>query len=107
MAANTVHIGNDQNFEAEVLQSSLPVLVVFNATWCGPCRALGLVVEKLSVEFEGRIRVVTIDIDAAPATAARNAIRSVPTSFVFRGGVKVAQHSGLATRETLIKVLGI
>lgn len=107
MAAYTVRIGNDQNFDAEVLQSSLPVLVVFNATWCGPCRALAPIVERLSVDFENRVRVVTIDIDAAPATTARFAVRSVPTSYVFRGGVKVAQHSGLATREKLMQVLGI
>jgi len=107
MAIDNVRIGNDQNFDAEVLQSGLPVLVVFNATWCGPCKTLAPVVANLSLDFENRVRVVAIDIDASPATAARFAIRSVPISMVFRGGAKVTQYAGVATREKLIQLLGI
>lgn len=96
----------DQNFEAEVLQSNVPVLVDFTATWCGPCRMLAPIVEKLADELADSVKVGKLDIDSAPNTAARYGIRGVPTVMVFDGGVQIGQHIGLINREGLLKLLG-
>jgi thioredoxin 1 len=107
MAGKNVHEFSDKNFEAEVLKSDLPVLVDFTATWCGPCKALAPIVEKLADEYEGKLKVGKLDIDASPPIAAKYGIRSVPTVLVFRGGQKTAQHVGLTTRDNLVKLLGL
>jgi thioredoxin 1 len=108
MAGKNVLSFNDQNFDAEVLKSDVPVLVDFTATWCGPCKALAPVVEKLADEFEGRVKVGKLDIDAAPETTRKYGVRSVPTVMVFQGGQKKAQHVGGNTnRDKLVQLLGV
>lgn len=96
-----------ENFDTEVLQSDLPVLVDFTATWCGPCKALAPIVEKIADEFQGQVKVGKLDIDASRPVAERYRIRSVPTVMVFRGGQKTGEHIGLTTRDKLVKLLGI
>ena len=96
-----------ENFETEVLKSDLPVLVDFTATWCGPCKALAPIVEKIAVEFEGKVKVGKLDIDASRPIAEKYRIRSVPTVMVFRGGQKTGEHIGLTTRDKLVKLLAI
>ncbi|HTJ84313.1 MAG TPA: thioredoxin, partial [Polyangiaceae bacterium] len=91
MASKNVQSFTDVNFESDVLGSGTPVLVDFTATWCGPCKALAPIVEKLADEYEGKVRVGKLDIDDAPATAAKYGVRSVPTVMVFKNGQKVAQ----------------
>lgn len=98
---------NDTNFEADVLKSDTPVLVDFTATWCGPCKALAPIVEKIADEYAGRIRVGKCDIDDSPGTAAKYGVRSVPTVMVFKNGQKVAQHVGLTNRDKLVALLGL
>ncbi|MEJ7734154.1 MAG: thioredoxin [Polyangiaceae bacterium] len=98
---------DEQNFESEVLKSSVPVLVDFTATWCGPCRALAPVVEKLADEFEGKVKVGKVDIDKSPAISAKYGIRSVPTVLVFEAGQKKGQHVGLTNRDKLVQLLGV
>ena len=98
---------NDQNFEAEVLKSDVPVLVDFTATWCGPCRALAPIVEKVADEFQGKVKVGKLDIDDSPGISAKYGIRSVPTVLVFEGGAKKAQHVGLTTRDKLVALIGL
>jgi thioredoxin 1 len=105
-SANVVEI-TDKDFEAEVIKSSLPVLVDFGATWCGPCKALAPIVGKIADDFKGKIKVVAVDIDDAPETAKKYGIRSVPTCIVFQGGEKKGQQVGLASRETLLKLLNL
>ena len=107
MAGKNVQAFNDVNFDADVLKSDVPVLVDFTATWCGPCKALAPIVEKLADEMSGQIRVGKVDIDDAPATAQKYGVRSVPTVMVFKGGQKVAQHVGLTNRDKLVALLGL
>jgi len=108
MASKNVQSFTDVNFESDVLGSGgTPVLVDFTATWCGPCKALAPIVEKLADEYEGKIRVGKVDIDDAPNTAQKYGVRSVPTVMVFKNGEKVAQHVGLTTRDKLVALLGV
>jgi thioredoxin 1 len=107
MASENVHEFTHDNFETEVLRSDLPVLVDFTATWCGPCKALAPIVEKLADEFQGRVKVGRLDIDASRPIAERYRIRSVPTVLVFRGGQKTGEHVGLTTRDKLVKLLNL
>lgn len=107
MASKNVQVFNESNFEAEVLKSSVPVLVDFTATWCGPCRALAPIVEKLADEYEGKIKVGKLDIDESPNVTSKYGIRSVPTVLVFQGGEKKGQHVGLTTRDKLVQLLGV
>jgi thioredoxin 1 len=107
MAGKNVHNFDDNNFETEVLSSDTPVLVDFHATWCGPCKILAPIVEKLADEFEGQLKVGKVDIDAAPRIAAKYNIASVPTVIVFSKGEKKAQHVGVARREKLVEMTGL
>lgn len=98
---------NDQNFEQEVLQSSVPVLVDFWAPWCGPCRAMGPVIDELSTELEGNVKVVKVNVDDAGETAIRYGIRSIPTLSVFENGQVVNTISGAVPKSTLLKALQV
>src|SRR3954468_23797708 len=92
MAADNLKHFNDMNWDEEVLQSNDPVLVDFTATWCGPCRVLGPIVQKLADELAGKVKVGKLDIDESPAVASKYGIRGVPTVMVFHGGERRAQH---------------
>ena len=98
---------DEKNFDSEVLSADGPVLVDFTATWCGPCRMLAPIVEKLATEMDGKLKVGKVDIDASPALAAKYGVRSVPTVMVFQGGEKKATHTGLAKREKLLELAGM
>jgi thioredoxin 1 len=104
MSGNVIEL-NDENFDAEVSKSQQPVLVDFGATWCGPCKALAPVVEKLADETVGKYKICKVDIDDAPKVSARFAVKSVPTILVFKNGEKSAQHVGLTNKEKLLTLL--
>jgi thioredoxin 1 len=107
MAANSnVLEVDDATFEKEVLAAEVPVLVEFGARWCGPCKALAPIVERLANETVGRVKVVMVDLDASPRTAERYQVRGVPTVLVFRDGEKRAQHLGATNKERLMAMLG-
>src|SRR5579859_3118025 len=105
MAGKNIIELTDANFDTEVLKSDVPVLVDFSATWCGPCKALNPIVEKLADEFAGKYKVGKIDIDESPTVTAKYGIRGVPTVLVFKGGEKSGQHVGVTNKETLVKLL--
>jgi len=86
---------NDDNFSGEVLQSDVPVMVDFYATWCGPCKALAPIVEKLAGEFGERLKVGKLNIDESPVTPGQFAVRAVPTIVFFKGGQAVDTVVGL------------
>lgn len=95
---------NDLAFDVDVLASELPVLVEATARWCGPCRAQHPILERVAAQLAGRARVVLLDVDHAPLTAARLGIRSVPTLIVFAAGREVARQTGLSP-ETIVRRL--
>jgi thioredoxin 1 len=99
-AASVIAVSED-NFEKEVLGSSLPVLVDVWAQWCGPCGMLAPVVEDLAQEYAGRFKFVKVDLDANPGIGAAYAIRSIPTLLVFKGGKLVDSAIGLLSRTRL------
>ncbi len=96
---------DDTSFDEEVLAANVPVLVDFGARWCGPCRALAPIVERLAAEQAGRVKVVKVDTDESPRTAQRYGVRAVPMVLVFRNGQKTAGHLGVASTEKLRELL--
>jgi thioredoxin 1 len=104
MSKNVVVV-TDATFDAEVLQSTSPVLVDFTATWCGPCKMLAPIVEKIADETVGKYKIAKVDIDDCPKVTAKYGIRGVPTVMVFKAGEKVGQHVGVTNKETLLKLL--
>ena len=81
-----IAVATDADFDREVLESKLPVLVDFWAPWCGPCRTLAPVVEDMAEEFAGKLRVVKVNVDDAPEIAKRYEVGSIPTLAVFKSG---------------------
>ncbi len=94
------------DFQTEVLDSPIPVLVDFSAEWCGPCKAIGPAVEQLAEELKGQVKVVTIDVDEHTEIASKYGIMSIPALVVFKGGQEVDRIVGAvpkATIEALVK----
>jgi thioredoxin 1 len=104
--SNLIHL-NDENFDAVVGDGDLPVLVDFSAGWCGPCKALSPIVEKLADEVVGKAKVCKVDIDEAPQAAKKHGIRSVPTVIVFKDGKAFNTSVGLKSKEKLVEMLGL
>lgn len=76
----------DQNFENEVIQSEIPVLIDFWAAWCGPCRMIAPIVEELAVEYQGKLKVGKLDVDDNQNTSIKYGVRSIPTLLLFKNG---------------------
>ena len=97
--------GTDANFDDEVLNTDQPVLVDFWATWCGPCRVIAPTIEELATEFEGRAKVVKLDVDHNPQTAQKYGIRSIPSLLFFKDGRPVDQMVGVVPKPALAQKL--
>ena len=94
------------NFREEVLNSDIPVLVDFWATWCGPCRMLAPTIEELAREYDGRVKVCKINVDEEPQLAAQFGIVSIPTVKVFRNGAVTGTLIGLRPKKDLVALIG-
>ncbi|NCP77906.1 MAG: thioredoxin [Desulfuromonadales bacterium] len=105
MAGDKVCAFTDDNFEAEVLKSSEPVLVDFWATWCAPCKAIGPIVEELAESYAGRIKIGKVNVDENQATPGQYGVRGIPTLVLFKDGKVVDQLVGAVPRNQLEALL--
>lgn len=96
-----IHADDPATFEREVLQSTVPTVVDFWAAWCGPCRAVGPELEALAEAHGDRLKVVKVDVDANPDTAARYGVMSIPTIVLFKDGEAVITTVGAKSRRDL------
>ncbi|MGB0125412.1 MAG: thioredoxin [Silvibacterium sp.] len=103
MAGQGVIEVNDATFDQEVLQSDQPVLVDFWAAWCGPCKALGPIVDEVATEYNGRLKVTKMDVDRNQATPGRYGIRGIPALLFFKGGKVADQIVGYVPKDTIEK----
>ena len=93
---------NDANFSAEVLTSEKPVLVDFWAIWCGPCKMIAPIVDEIAQEYDGKLKVTKMDVDANPRITMEYGIRSIPTLMIFKGGQVVEQIVGAVPKRHLL-----
>ena len=94
-------VATDDNFEGEVLKSDKPVLVDFWAPWCGPCKAIGPIVEELAEQFKDSIKVMKLNVDDSQKTAINYNVRSIPTIILFKNGAILDTLVGLVPKERL------
>jgi thioredoxin 1 len=101
MAGKNILEVSDGNFEQEVLQSDAPVLVDFWAPWCGPCRAIAPLIDELSGDYTGKLKVAKCNIDENRKTTSRYGIRAIPTLIIFKGGTVSEQITGAVSKSQI------
>jgi thioredoxin 1 len=97
----TVSKVSDANFEAEVLKSAEPVVVDFWAEWCGPCRMIAPALDEIAGSMQGKVKIVKLNVDENPATAAKYGIMSIPTLMIFKNGEMASRQIGAAPKQKL------
>lgn len=105
MAGNNTLTFTDANFDSEVINSEVPVLVDFWAEWCGPCRMMGPTIDAVADSFAGKVKVGKVDVDSNIGTAGRFQIRGIPTLLLFKGGQVVDQKVGAIPKGELESML--
>ena len=95
---------NEENFEAEVLKSELPVLIDFGATWCGPCKMLDPVVEELAEELQGKVKIVHVDIDNNQNITVQYHVMGVPTLMLIKDGKPIERMSGYKPKNKIMDI---
>jgi thioredoxin 1 len=101
MSSDKVSAFSDTNFDREVLQSEIPVLVDFWATWCAPCKAIAPLVDAVADAYVGKIKVGKVNVDENPATPGKYGVRGIPTLILFKGGVVIDQIVGAVPKSQL------
>ena len=101
MSTQFLGVATDDNFDGEVLKSDRPVLIDFWAPWCGPCKAIGPIVEEIAVQYQDKIKVMKLNVDDAQKAATTYGVRSIPTLMMFKGGKVLDTMIGLMPKEKL------
>jgi thioredoxin 1 len=101
MSSQFLGVATDDNFEGEVLKSDKPVLIDFWASWCGPCKAIGPVVEELAEKFKDSVKIMKLNVDENQKTAVNYGVRSIPTLILFKEGKVLDTLIGLVPKERL------
>ena len=99
--SNLIVHASDASFEQDVLKSDVPVLLDFWAPWCGPCKMIAPILDEVAAEFEGKLKVVKINIDDNDQTPAKFGVRGIPALFMFKGGEVVSNRTGAAPKASL------
>jgi thioredoxin 1 len=105
MASESVLEITDGNFDQVVLKSDQPILIDFWAAWCGPCKALGPIVDEVAAAYQGKVRVGKMDVDKSPITPQRYGVRGIPTLLIFKNGQVQEQIVGYVGRDVIEKAL--
>jgi len=98
---STLQAVTDNSFDTEVLQATLPVLVDYWAVWCNPCKMIAPILEEIAVDYESKLKILKLDVDQNPATAAKYGVRGIPTLMLYKNGKIVATKAGYLTKTQL------
>ena len=98
---------NSANFQGEVIESDIPVLIDFWAEWCGPCKALSPIIDELAGEYAGKVKIAKLDVDAEPGLAGQYTVLSIPMVALFKDGEVVERSVGLKPKDRLVADLNL
>jgi len=101
MAAKNIFHVQDDNFEAEILKSGIPVVVDFWAAWCGPCHAIAPILEELAEEYSNKLKVAKCNVDENPVTPGKYGLRAIPTLIFFKDGKVFDQITGVVSKASI------